>query len=98
MLSEKSKGENVKIEATMVRENKDGSGVVTLDFDKEGLQFLVQEGFIAIIKDYLKQNENAKKGIEMRKRAEARKARASATAIKGKPKNNKRSSKVSTRS
>ena len=88
----------MKIEATMVRENKDGSGVVTLDFDKEGLQFLVQEGFISIIKDYIKQNENAKKGIEMRKRAEARKARASAPATKGKPKNNKRSSKVSTRS
>lgn len=87
----------MKIEATKVRENADGSGVVTLDFDKEGLQFLVQEGFISIIKDYIKQNENAKKGIEMRKRAEARKARASAPAIKGKPKNDKRNSKVSTR-
>ena len=44
MSKEKSRGESEKIEAKMVRENKDGSGVVTLDFDKEGLQFLVQEG------------------------------------------------------
>jgi hypothetical protein len=86
----------VKIDVKVVKENKDGSATAQVDFDKEGLQFLVQEGVLSIILQYIKQNENAKKGIEMRKRAEKSEARASAKTAR-KPANNKRSGKVSTR-
>jgi hypothetical protein len=93
----KSRGENVKIDLKIVKENKDGSANASVDFDKEGLEFLVQEGILSILTQYIKQNENAQKGIALRKRTEKSKARASAKTAR-KPANNKRSGKVSTRS
>jgi len=51
----------VKIDLKIVKENKDGSANASVDFDKEGLEFLVQEGILSIITQFIKQNENAKK-------------------------------------
>ena len=85
----------MKIDLKIVKENKDGSANASVDFDKEGLEFLVQEGILSILTQYIKQNENAQKGIELRKRTEKSQARTSAKAIKRKPTNNKRNSKVS---
>jgi hypothetical protein len=85
----------VKIDVKIVKENKDGSANASVDFDKEGLEFLVQEGILSILTQYIKQNENAQKGIELRKRTEKSKARTSAKTVKRKPTNNKRNSKVS---
>ena len=64
----KLKGENVKIDLKIVKENKDGSANASVDFDKEGLEFLVQEGLLSIITQFIKNNENAQKGMAMRKR------------------------------
>lgn len=79
----------MEIKVTIVKENPDGSANAMVDFDKEGLEFLVQEGLLSIIKEYIDKNENAKQGIAMRKRAEKSKARASSKTVKRKPKNNK---------
>jgi hypothetical protein len=64
----------MKIELKVVRENKDGSATAQVDFDKEGLEFLVQEGLLSVIKDFIKREENAQKGIAMRKRMATKKA------------------------
>ena len=45
----------IKLEIT--RENEDGSADATVHFDKEGLAFLVQEGIISILWQYIKQQE-----------------------------------------
>jgi hypothetical protein len=37
-------------------------------YDKEGLEFLVQEGTIAIFKQFIEQNKNAQAGAKLRKR------------------------------
>jgi len=58
----------VEIKLRIVKENKDGSANAEVDFDKEGLEFLVQEGIIHILEAYIKQNENAKKGAKLRKK------------------------------
>ena len=42
-------------------ENPDGSADCLLRFDEEGLGFLVQEGVIAILKQYIKQCEKEAK-------------------------------------
>ena len=57
---------DIKIEC--LRENKDGSADVLVHLDKEGLEFLVQEGLLAVIKQFIEQNENAQAGIKMRKK------------------------------
>ena len=51
----------IKLEIT--RENEDGSADATVHFDKEGLAFLVQEGIIAILWQYIKQQETHGKKI-----------------------------------
>ena len=51
-----------------IKENKDGSANAMVDFDKEGLEFLVQEGLLSVIQQYIKQNENAQQGAELRKK------------------------------
>jgi hypothetical protein len=58
----------VNITVKVIKENKDGSANATVDFDKEGLEFLVQEGLLSVIQQYIDQNENAKEGAKLRKK------------------------------
>jgi hypothetical protein len=58
----------MEIKLRIIKENKDGSANAMVDFDKEGLEFLVQEGILHILEAYIKQNENAKKGAKLRKK------------------------------
>jgi hypothetical protein len=51
-----------------IKENKDGSADAVVNFDKEGLEFLIQEGVLSILKQYIEQNENAKAGVKLRKK------------------------------
>jgi hypothetical protein len=57
---------DIKIE--IVKENKDGSADALVHFDKEGLEFLVQEGMLALIKQFIAENKNAQEGIKLRKK------------------------------
>jgi hypothetical protein len=59
---------DIKIE--IVRENKDGSADALVHFDKEGLGFLVQEGMLSLIKQFIEQNKNAQEGVKLRKKLE----------------------------
>jgi hypothetical protein len=52
----------------VVKENKDGSADALVHFDKEGLEFLVQEGMLAVLRTFIEQNKNAQAGIKMRKK------------------------------
>jgi hypothetical protein len=47
----------VDIEATMVKENPDGSADFNITFDQEGLELLVQWGFVAMLKEAVKNKE-----------------------------------------
>lgn len=58
----------MEIKLRIIKENKDGSANAEIDFDKEGLEFLVQEGILHILEAYVKQNENAKEGMKLRKK------------------------------
>ena len=58
----------MEIIVKVIKENKDGSANATVDFDKEGLEFLVQEGLLSVFKQYMKQNKNAQEGAKLRKK------------------------------
>jgi|GEM_PF-5785422 len=58
----------MEIRVVKIKENKDGSADVMVRYDKEGLEFLVQEGTIAIFKQFIEQNKNAQAGAKLRKR------------------------------
>ena len=58
----------MNITVKIIKENKDGSANATVDFDKEGLEFLVQEGLLSVMQQYIEQNENAKEGAKLRKK------------------------------
>lgn len=58
----------MNITITTIKENKDGSADAIVKFDKDGLAFLVQEGVISILKQYVEQNKNAKDGVQLRKK------------------------------
>jgi hypothetical protein len=58
----------MEITVKVIKENKDGSANAMVDFDKEGLEFLVQEGLLSVIQQYIKQNENAQQGAKLRKK------------------------------
>ena len=60
----------MEIKLKIIKENKDGSANASVDFDKEGLEFLVQEGIIHILEDYIKQNKNAQEGQKLREKLE----------------------------
>jgi len=60
----------MEIKLKIVKENKDGSANAVVDFDKEGLEFLVQEGMIHILERYIAQNKNAQEGKKLRERLE----------------------------
>jgi hypothetical protein len=59
---------DIKIE--IVKENKDGSADALVRFDKEGLEFLVQEGMLAVLRTFIEQSKNAQEGIKLRKKLE----------------------------
>jgi len=61
---------SMEIKLKIVKENADGSANAMIDFDKEGLEFLVQEGIIHILEDYIKQNKNAQEGQKLREKLE----------------------------
>jgi hypothetical protein len=65
----------MEIKLRVIKENKDGSANATVDFDKEGLEFLVQEGILHILEAYIKQNENAKEGMKLRKKLDQSKGK-----------------------
>ncbi|MEI6882581.1 MAG: hypothetical protein WCK82_14775 [Bacteroidota bacterium] len=58
----------IKIEIT--KENDDGSANAMVHFDKEGLELLVQEGMLSILKQYIELNKNAQEGQKLRKKME----------------------------
>ena len=58
----------MNITLKIIKENKDGSADASVNFDKEGLEFLVQEGMLSIMERYLKQDDNAKAGQKLRKK------------------------------
>jgi len=60
----------MKLTVEIIKENKDGSAVAKVDFDKEGLELLVQEGMLALINQFIQQNKNAQEGMKMRKALE----------------------------
>jgi hypothetical protein len=59
---------NIKLK--VVKENKDGSADALIRFDKEGLEFLVQEGLLAVLKQFIEENKNAQAGMKLRKKLE----------------------------
>ena len=60
----------MNIELKIINENEDGSANAMVDFDKEGLEFLVQEGLLSILEQYIKQNKNAQEGQKLREEME----------------------------
>ena len=47
----------MKIELHMIKENPDGSADVTVEYDEEGLQALIQRAIISIIKDSIEKEK-----------------------------------------
>jgi len=58
----------MEIKLKIVKENKDGSANAMVDFDKEGLEFLVQEGLLSLVKQAIETDKNAQEGIKLRKK------------------------------
>jgi len=63
----------VEIKLRIIKENKDGSANAEIDFDKEGLEFLVQEGLLSLISQAIAMNKNAKEGVKLRKKLSKKK-------------------------
>jgi hypothetical protein len=51
----------MNITLKVIKENKDGSADAVVNFDKEGLEFLIQEGILSILKQYIEQQKKEKK-------------------------------------
>jgi len=64
----------MEIKVEVVRENEDGSADALVRFDKEGLGFLIQEGVLAILKQYI---EQCKKEAKQKKVKNVRKKNVS---------------------
>jgi hypothetical protein len=60
----------MNITVKVIKENKDGSANATVDFDKEGLEMLVQEGLLSLISKAIEQDKNVKAGMKLRKKLE----------------------------
>jgi hypothetical protein len=58
----------MNITVQMIKENKDGSADATVKFDKEGLEMLVQEGLLSLLKQAIKMDKNARAGVKLRKK------------------------------
>lgn len=67
----------MEIKLKIIKENKDGSANAMVDFDKEGLEFLVQEGMLSLINQAIETNKNAREGIKLRKKVEKQNAKDS---------------------
>jgi hypothetical protein len=52
----------MNIQVEIVKEHKDGSADALVHFDAEGLGILVEAGIISILRQYIDQNKNEKKG------------------------------------
>jgi hypothetical protein len=63
----------MEIKIKIIKENKDGSANASVDFDKEGLEFLVQEGLLSLINQAIAQDKNAQEGIKLRKKMATKK-------------------------
>jgi hypothetical protein len=64
----------MQIIVKVIKENKDGSANAMVDFDKEGLEFLIQEGLLSLITQAMTNDKNAQEGIELRKSMSTKKA------------------------
>jgi hypothetical protein len=51
----------MNIQIQVIKENKDGSADAIVHFDKEGLSLLVEEGVLAILRQYIEQQKKGKK-------------------------------------
>lgn len=58
----------MEITVKVIKEHKDGSADAVVNFDAEGLEFLIQEGMLSILKQYIEQNKNAQEGAKLRKK------------------------------
>ena len=58
----------MNITVKVVKEHKDGSADAMVNFDAEGLEILIQEGLLSVIKQYIEQNKNAQEGQKLRKK------------------------------
>ena len=65
----------MEIKVRIVKENADGSANAMVDFDKEGLEFLVQEGVLAVISEHIRRDKNAQEGKKLRKSIEKKKVK-----------------------
>ena len=63
----------MEITVKVIKENKDGSADALVNFDKEGLEFLVQEGFLSLIQQAIEYNKNAREGVKLRKKLSKKK-------------------------
>ena len=54
----------MEITVKVINENKDGSADALVNFDKEGLEFLVQEGVLSILKQYIEQQKKEKQNAK----------------------------------
>ena len=52
----------MKLVIEVVKENEDGSAGAMVNFDKEALEMLVEEGVISILRQYIAQQKTTKKG------------------------------------
>jgi hypothetical protein len=51
----------MNIQIQIVKEHEDGSADALIHFDKEGLEMLVEEGILSILRKYIEQEKNANK-------------------------------------
>jgi len=63
----------MEITVKVIKENKDGSANAVVDFDKEGLEFLVQEGLLSLMNQAIAMDKNAQEGIKLRKKLTTKK-------------------------
>ena len=63
----------MEITVKVIKENKDGSANAMVDFDKEGLEFLVQEGLLSLINQAIANDKNTKAGMKLRKKLSKKK-------------------------
>jgi hypothetical protein len=60
----------MKITVKVIKENKDGSADANVNFDKEGLEMLVQEGLLSLLKQAIEMDKNTQAGVKLRKKLE----------------------------
>lgn len=50
----------MNIQLEVIKENEDGSADAIVNFDKEGLEVLVEAGILSILKQYIDQKKETK--------------------------------------